>query len=167
MPAAAVVVIGPCGSGKTTTAQALAAALARPFVDADSLHPPENRAKMARGEPLSDADRAPWLAAVAERCAGQDGGRVVLACSALRRVYRDRLRAGLPGCVFVLLDVPGKVLAERLRARQGHFAGLGLLESQLRTLERPDPAESDVVVVPVGAECGPEEVLRLVRRCVA
>jgi gluconokinase len=135
-----VVVMGVSGAGKTTVGRALAVALDWPFVETDDLHPTANVAKMARGEALDDHDRAPWLETVAARMGAlQDG---VVACSALRARYRDRLRVR-PDVRFVLLDVPEALLAERLARRQGHYMPASLLPSQLATLERTD----DVLVV--------------------
>jgi gluconokinase len=130
-----VVVMGVAGSGKTTVGKALATALGWPFVEADELHPPANVAKMRRGEPLDEADRAPWLAAVAAHMRELSDG--VVACSALRARYRDVLRVR-PEVRFVLLDVPPALVAERLAQRHGHFMPPSLLPSQLATLERPD-----------------------------
>jgi gluconokinase len=132
-----VVVMGVSGAGKSTVGGALAAALGWPFVEADELHPPANVAKMARGEPLDDADRAPWLEAVATRMRALDDG--VVACSALRERYRDVLRVR-PDVRFVLLDVPRALLEERLKKRRGHFMPRSLLDSQLATLEHPKGA---------------------------
>ena len=144
-----VVVMGVSGAGKTTIGQALAAALGWPFVEADDLHPPANVAKMARGEPLDDADRAPWLEAVAARMRALDDG--VVACSALRARYRDVLRVR-PDVRFVLLDVPPALLEERLAARRGHFMPPSLLTSQLATLERPADAVAIDGAPPVAAQ---------------
>jgi carbohydrate kinase (thermoresistant glucokinase family) len=138
-----VVVMGVSGSGKTTVGAALADALGLPFVDGDALHPAANVAKMAAGIPLDDADRAPWLDAVGAVLAA---GPVVVACSALRRVYRDRLRAAAPGLLLVFLDGSREVLAARMAARPGHFMPASLLDSQLATLERPDLDEHPVTV---------------------
>jgi gluconokinase len=132
-----VVVMGVSGAGKTTVGEALARALGWPFVEADELHPAANVDKMRRGEPLDDADRAPWLAAVAARMRALDDG--VVACSALRERYRAALRVR-PDVRFAFLDVPRDVLAERLAQRRGHFMPPSLLPSQLATLERPDDA---------------------------
>lgn len=140
--------MGVSGAGKTSLGAALAGRLDAQFVDADDLHPPANRAKMAAGEPLNDADRAPWLDAVAQviarwAAAREDG---VVACSALKRAYRDRLRAADPRLVTVFLDVGKDELKRRLSERRGHFFPPDLLASQLATLERPEPDEQPVVV---------------------
>ncbi len=141
-PAPSIVIMGAAGSGKSTVGTRLAARLGAGFVDADDLHPPANRAKMQRGEPLDDADRAPWLAAlhdVLARYAAADQG-VVLACSALRAAYRAVLLDGIARARLVYLRADRAVLAERLAARRGHFFGPALLESQLATLEEPQDA---------------------------
>ncbi len=146
-----VVVAGVSGSGKSTVGALLAERLELPFVDGDALHPPANVAKMAAGVPLDDADRWPWLDAVGERLGASP---VVVACSALRRVYRDRLRAAAPGVRFVLLDGSRELLAARTGARADHFMPPALLDSQLATLERPDPDEHvlvyDIAQAPAG-----------------
>jgi gluconokinase len=138
-----LVVMGASGSGKTTVGMALAARLGYAFADADDFHAESSVAKMARGEPLTDADRGPWLQALAAWIASRnaDGRSSVLACSALKRRYRDTLRTAAPQHVsFVFLAVPSEVLRERLRERTGHFVRVHLLESQLATLE---PLEAD------------------------
>ncbi len=136
-----VVVMGVAGCGKTTLGRALAPRLGAAFVDADDLHPPANRARMAAGQPLTDADRWPWLDLVAGVL--RDRAPVVVACSALRRCYRDRLRTGAGAPLrFLWLTGPRAVLATRLAARQGHFLPPALLDSQLATLEPPGPAEA-------------------------
>lgn len=131
-PETPVVVMGVSGSGKSLIGAGLAAATRRTFVDADDLHPAANIDKMALGEPLDDADRAPWLDAVGGVLAL---GGVVVACSALRRAYRDRLRALAPGTVFVELAADPALIRERMAARQDHFMPLALLDSQLAALE--------------------------------
>ena len=136
--ATAVVVAGVSGSGKSTVGAALAARLGLDFVDGDDLHPAANVSKMAAGEPLTDADRAPWLTIVGERLAA---GGVVIACSALRLAYRDRLRALAPDVRILLLDVPADELDRRMRARPGHFMPASLLASQLAALEAPEAGE--------------------------
>ncbi len=130
----AIVVMGVSGCGKSTVGAALAAALGRPFREGDALHPAANVAKMAAGIPLEDADRWPWLDRVAAALAG--GG--VVSCSALKRSYRDRLRAGAGRPVaFVFLRGSEALLAGRMGARTGHFMPPALLASQLATLEDP------------------------------
>lgn len=139
--APAVVVMGVSGSGKTTVGRQLARRLAVPFVDADDLHPPANRAKMAGGTPLTDDDRAPWLEAVGRAIAEADGGAVV-ACSALRRRYREAILAGAGrAVVFAHLSGDAGLLHDRMAARTDHFMPPALLRSQLDTLEPLDPAE--------------------------
>jgi gluconokinase len=136
-----LVVMGVAGSGKSTVAELAALRLGWEYIDADAYHPPENVAKMRRGEPLDDTDRAGWLAALAtllaERAAG--GVPIVLACSALKQTYRDRLARGAP---FRLVYLRGsrELLAARLAGRQNHFMNPGLLDSQLATLEEPRDA---------------------------
>jgi gluconokinase len=137
-----VVVMGVSGVGKSTVGAALAAALGCTFVDGDDLHPAANVAKMKRGEPLDDHDRAPWLAAIAARMqeALATGESLVVACSALKRDYRRVLR--VDGSVeFVLLTAPAEILRQRLEARRHHFMPASLLPSQLATLEPPEPDE--------------------------
>lgn len=134
--------MGVSGSGKTTVGRLLAAELGLPFADADDYHPPANVAKMAGGQPLTDADRWPWLDALGQVLAKADRNRrgLVLACSALRRSYRERLRAALPhpdALRVVYLRVPRTELLRRLTGRPGHFFPPELLDSQLATLEEP------------------------------
>jgi gluconokinase len=125
-------VMGVAGSGKSTVGRLLADALGRRFIDGDDLHPPANIAKMSSGVPLTDADRAPWLEAIAAELAR--GGPAVIACSALKRAYRERL----PGVRWFHLRVPRDVLAARLSERSGHFFPPALLDSQLAELEEPE-----------------------------
>lgn len=138
-----LVVMGVSGSGKSTLARALAERLGVAYLDADDFHPAANVEKMRRGEPLNDDDRAPWLAALAEQLkqCRERGQGVVLACSALKRRYRDRLRVGDPDLVFLHLAASFDVLKARLEARPGHFMPASLLTSQLATLEPPDSDE--------------------------
>lgn len=141
-----VVVMGVSGCGKTSVGQALAARLGIGFVDADDLHPPGNVAKMRAGLSLTDADRGPWLDRVADRL--RHDGPVVVACSALRRMYRDRIRAGAGGpVIFVHLDGEREVIAARMTARQGHFMPPSLLDSQFATLEPPGRDEALIVSI--------------------
>lgn len=139
-----VVVMGVSASGKSTVARALAAELLVPFVDADDLHPASNVEKMTAGVPLDDADRVPWLAGVAGAMAVEPG--IVVACSALKRSYRDQLRAGAPGVVFVHLAGSRAVLDQRARGRIGHFMPAALLDSQLAALEPLGADEPGIVL---------------------
>jgi gluconokinase len=137
-----VVVMGVAGSGKTTVGRALAASLGRPFFDADDFHAPENIARMRAGIPLTDADREPWLASLCiliERAdaAGED---LVLACSALRARFRDRLRSAAHDLRYVYLEAGRDVIARRLAARTGHFMSPDLVASQFADFEEPDDA---------------------------
>ena len=127
-----VVVAGPCGCGKTTVGRELAAVLGLPFIEGDDLHPTENVAKMTRGEPLDDADRAPWLARI-RAAINVDPLGAVASCSALKQMYRDAL-----GPVrIVLLDVPEAVARERVERRSGHYMPASLVASQYAALELP------------------------------
>lgn len=140
-----VVVMGVSGSGKSTVGSALARRLRVPFVDADTLHPPANIAKMAGGEPLDDDDRRPWLELVGEWLAGHRAGGVA-SCSALKRVYRDRLRAHCPRVEFLYLSGSPELIGRRLAARTGHFMPAALLRSQFEALEPLGPDEAGVTV---------------------
>lgn len=143
-----VVVMGVSGSGKTTIGERLAARLGWPFADADAFHPPANKAKMRGGTALEDADRWTWLAAIADWLAARasDGEHGVVACSALKRSYRDRLRQAQARVRFVHLTAPVTVLARRMAGRSGHFMPQSLLPSQLATLEPLAPDEDGVIV---------------------
>lgn len=134
-----VVVMGVCGSGKSTVGRLLAEALGLPFLEGDSFHPPDNVARMAAGVALTDADRQGWLRTLAERigAARRDGAGAVLSCSALKRSYRDTLRSQAPGLAFVFLDGSPDLLAQRMAGRSGHYMPPSLLTSQLATLEPP------------------------------
>lgn len=148
-----IVVMGVAGAGKSTVGPLLAVALGVPFADGDAFHPPANVAKMAAGTPLTDEDRWPWLAAIGAWLAAQEGAGAVVACSALRRAYRDRLREACPGLRFVHLAGERALIGARLAARAGHFMPAGLLDSQFATLE--DPAgEPDVIAVSVAPAPG-------------
>lgn len=137
-----VVVMGVSGSGKSTVGAGLATRLGIAFTDADDLHPPANVAKMRAGTPLTDADRGPWLDTVGAELAGHSPTGLVVACSALRRVYRDRLRHHAPGTAFLHLAGDRDVLAGRTTGREGHFMPPALLDSQLATLEPLDADET-------------------------
>jgi gluconokinase len=154
--ATVIVVMGVAGSGKTTVGQALAAAVGWRFVDADEHHAATSIAKMARGEPLDDADRWPWLdrlrAIIDGALAREDG--LVLACSALKASYRARLAGGDAGgpVRFVYLAGTPELLRARLSQRPGHFMKPGMLDSQLATLEVPADAVTVDVALPVAAQ---------------
>lgn len=143
-----IVAMGVSGSGKTTLGRALARELGAEFLEGDRFHPEANVAKMSRGEPLEDADRWPWLDRLAEELARirQAGGTAVLACSALKRAYRDRLRRGAPELRLLFLKGDKALIRERLRARAQHFMPPGLLDSQFASLEEPGPDESPIVI---------------------
>ena len=138
------VIMGVSGCGKSTVGAAVAKRLGMRYVDGDDLHPPANIAKMSRGEPLSDDDRAPWLVAVGQRLAAVDGP-VIIGCSALKRGYREIIRdhARAPVC-FLHLTGSREVLSERMSHRTGHFMPVSLLDSQLAALEPPEPDETAI-----------------------
>jgi gluconokinase len=134
--------MGVAGSGKTTVGRHLADALGWSFVDADEVHPPANVAKMARGEPLTEHDREPWLEQLGDLlgAAAGRGEPLVLACSALKARYRDRLDLPASRSLLVYLKATPELAAERLRQRAGHFAGPELVASQFAILQEPTDA---------------------------
>jgi gluconokinase len=148
-----VLMAGVSGSGKTTVGSLLAQRLGWPFADGDSFHSPANVAKMRAGLPLTDEDRRPWLEAIAawmdERTAA--GQSAVVACSALRRAYRDMLLGGRPTARMVFLQVSHGQDAGRLTARRGHFFPAKLLDSQFATLEMPQDSERVLVLTALGS----------------
>jgi carbohydrate kinase (thermoresistant glucokinase family) len=142
------VVMGASGSGKTTVGRALAQRVGWLFEEGDSLHPPENVAKMSRGEALNDADRMPWLSAVAERIdelRGR-GESAVISCSALKRRYRRIIIGDRPELRLIYLDGSRELIGRRLQDRKGHFMPASLLDSQLAALEPPGPDEHPITV---------------------
>lgn len=145
---AVVVIMGVSGAGKTTVGEQLARRLCWKFVEGDALHPPENVAKMKRGLPLTDADRAPWLAAVAEAIDGwrRRGERGVITCSALKRTYRWRIIGDCRDVRLVYLEGSRELIAGRLAARRGHFMPPLLLDSQFAALEPPGTDENPITV---------------------
>ena len=152
------VVMGVSGSGKTTVASLLAEMLGWQFQEGDSLHPPENVAKMSAGIPLSDADRLPWLRKIAEtidgwRARGESG---VITCSALKRSYRDIIIGDRPEARLVYLKGSPGLIRQRMAARHGHFMPTTLLDSQFSILEEPSPDEN-AIVVDIGRP--PEEIV--------
>lgn len=150
-----IVVMGVSGCGKSTVGQLLASQFAAQFVDGDDLHPQANKAKMAAGNPLTDADRWPWLDKVGQTLAL---GNTVLACSALKRAYRERILATAPETVFVHLSGSKALLASRMASRENHFMPLSLLDSQLATLE-PLQADEPGVTIDIDRPVG--EVVEL------
>ncbi|MQA02902.1 MAG: AAA family ATPase [Streptosporangiales bacterium] len=146
--ATVVVVMGVSGSGKTTIGQRVAAQLGCEFLEGDERHPPANVAKMRAGEPLDDEDRRPWLRDlagwIASRLGGGDGG--VVACSALKRSYRDILRGGAEGVFFVHLAASREVISQRVASRTHDFMPADLLDSQFADLEPLQPDEVGVTV---------------------
>lgn len=135
--------MGVSGSGKSTIGAALAQALGVPFIEGDEYHPPENVERMALGVPLTDDDRWPWLRALAAhiREAKDAGTGLVMSCSALKRSYRDILRAAANDVRLIYLKGERVLIAERLPARRGHFMPPALMDSQFATLEEPTPDE--------------------------
>jgi gluconokinase len=136
--------MGVSGSGKSTVGSALAERIGAPFIDADALHPPTNVDKMAAGMPLTDADRTPWLERIRSELDAHD--HVVVACSALKRSYRDLLR-GSDDMRFVLLDLDATLAGSRVASRTDHFMPADLVASQFDAMERPHPDEADVITV--------------------
>ena len=150
----AVIVMGVSGSGKTSVAQMMAEKLGCRFVEGDKLHPAANIEKMEKGIPLTDDDRWPWLDVIGGELAGAvaNSQDIVITCSALKKVYRERLRSAASGRLkFVFLTGDPKVLESRMGARTGHFMPASLLQSQLATLESPE-GEPGVVTVDIDAD---------------
>jgi carbohydrate kinase (thermoresistant glucokinase family) len=145
---AAAVIMGVSGAGKSTIGEQLAKRLGWRFDEGDALHPPKNVAKMKRGQPLTDADRAPWLAAVAQVIDGwrRHGERGVITCSALKRAYRRQIIGDHDDVRLVYLEGSRELIAARVGARQSHFMPPSLLDSQFATLEPPGPDENPITV---------------------
>jgi gluconokinase len=156
------IIMGTTGAGKTTIGTMLAAQLNWQFADADTFHPPANIEKMSKGIPLNDADRAPWLEAMRKAILEwiATGKNVVLACSALKRAYREELRAS-PEVKIVYLKGSYALFAERIRHRRGHFAGEGILAGQFADLEEPEEA------ITVDAAKSPEQIVAEIRKQLA
>ncbi|MEV7858834.1 gluconokinase [Streptomyces hirsutus] len=150
-----VVVMGVAGTGKTTIGPLLAARYGVPYAEGDDFHPPANIAKMSAGTPLDDEDRWPWLDAIGEWAHGRAGLGGVVSSSALKRSYRDRLRAAAPGVVFVHLTGDRALIEDRMSHREGHFMPTALLDSQFATLQPLEPNEAGVAVEVSGS---PEEI---------
>ncbi|MEX1114129.1 MAG: gluconokinase [Akkermansiaceae bacterium] len=152
-----VIVMGVAGCGKSTIGALLAARNGGVFFDADDFHPAASIDKMASGIPLDDGDRQPWLARLRSEVidAAATGSFTVLACSALKKSYRQQLGVGTPGVNLIYLKGEAALLAGRLAGRAGHYMKAGMLESQLATLEEPSPAEG----IHIGIESGPGEIV--------
>ena len=152
-----IIVMGVAGCGKSTIGELLAARNRGSFHDADDFHPPANIAKMAAGVPLDDSDRAPWLKRLREDVvdAAPASGLAVLACSALKKIYREQLGVGTSGVALVYLKGDAITLATRLAARPNHYMKAGMLESQLAILQEPSPAEG----VTVGIDSSVKEIV--------
>ncbi|MGW2784530.1 gluconokinase [Streptomyces populi] len=150
-----VVVMGVAGTGKTTIGPLLAARLGVPYAEGDDFHPRANIAKMSAGTPLTDEDRWPWLDAIGHWAHGRSGLGGVVSSSALKRAYRDRLRAAAPGIVFVHLTGTRELIEDRMSHRTGHFMPTALLDSQFATLQ---PLAADEAGVEVDVSGGPAEI---------
>lgn len=157
-------VMGVSGSGKSSVARALAAHLGGVFLEGDDYHPRRNIERMSQGRALTDADRWPWLAAIAEAATRCESRPVVIACSALKRGYRDLLRQRLPGLRVLYLRAQPELLHERLAARRDHFMKAGMLQGQFTDLEPPE-GEPGVAALDVSPPLPAviEEALRMVR----
>lgn len=157
MTAPRVVVMGVSGCGKSTVGRLLAAALQVHYVEGDELHPPENVARMAAGIALTDADRHGWLREVAGQLANatSEARGVVVGCSALKRGYRDLLRAAAPDLCFVHLHGARELLERRLAERKGHYMPASLLQSQLDALQ---PPAADEPALGLDIACPPEQL---------
>jgi len=165
-PPCALVVMGVSGSGKSTIADSLATRLGWRYEDGDRFHPPANVAKMSAGQPLTDEDRWPWLQAIADEIdrVCRAGQRAVIACSALKRAYRDVLVHGRDDVRIVFLDGTQKLIAARLAARKGHFMPPGLLDSQFKTLQPPETSEHPVTVsIDATVEAIVDDIVRQLR----
>ena len=146
--------MGVSGSGKSTLAEGLSKSLGLPMKDGDELHLPESVAKMSAGIALEDADRWPWLDRIANYLANSEQSLhgkagAIVACSALKRIYRDRIRQQAGPVVFLFLDGKPDLIKQRMQDRKGHYMQAGLLDSQLQTLEKPSGDESDVIALSI------------------
>jgi gluconokinase len=158
-----IIVMGVAGSGKSTVGALLAGRLGWPYAEADDFHPMSNVDKMAAGQPLTDADRRPWLEAIArwidERRAAHE--HAVVSCSGLRRSYRDMLRAGRPEVRVAFLEGSRELILQRMVARHGHFMRATMLDSQFASLEPPEPDED---ILTVGIESDPATIVGTIVR---
>jgi gluconokinase len=153
-----IVVMGVSGAGKSEISGRLASALQCGWIEGDTLHSAENKDRIRRGIPLTDALRWPWLAAICDAAEARSDRPLVIACSALKRRYRDFIRARLTPVRFLFLDGAADLIAARLQARTGHFATVALLQSQLSELE---PPAADENALKVDIALSPEEIVQL------
>jgi gluconokinase len=161
----AIIVMGVSGAGKSTVASRLAQRLNRTFLEGDSFHPPQNVEKMKTGTPLADADREPWLKAIAARIDAARSAQqpIVVTCSALKRVYRATLAVSNTDVGFVYLQGAKELIAQRLARRKGHFMPPQLLDSQFAALQEPADDEPSIVV-PIDAT--PDDIVEtIVEKC--
>ncbi|AJJ63733.1 gluconokinase [Yersinia aldovae] len=163
MAGRSIIVMGVSGSGKTTVGEAVARQIHAKFIDGDDLHPRANIQKMGSGHPLNDEDRMPWLERLSDAAysLNHKNETGIIVCSALKRRYRDRLREGNQGMVFLYLKGSFDVIMERLKARSGHFMPTDLLKSQFEALEEPGAEEPDVICVDIDAD-----IDEVAQRCV-
>ncbi|MBE2897142.1 gluconokinase [Pasteurellaceae bacterium HPA106] len=161
MSGLAIILMGVSGTGKSSLGQAAAQALNLKFIDGDDLHPRANILKMAQGLPLNDTDRQPWLERINDAAFSivQKNEVGIIVCSALKKAYRDRIRQGNDKLRFIYLEGDFAVIAKRLAARQGHFMGQAMLQSQFEALEPPH-GEPDVLTVAIAGEFN-EVLMRL------
>lgn len=159
-----IVVMGVSGSGKTTVAAMLAGVLGAQFLEGDDVHPRANVEKMRSGTPLTDADRLPWLQAIARQVDGwrEREERGVVTCSALKHAYRDIIVGDRPEVALVYLRGSRELIQRRMAARHEHFMPIGLLDSQFATLQEPGPEERAIVVEVDG---GPADIVAEIVRC--
>jgi gluconokinase len=160
-----IVIMGVSGSGKTVVGQALAERLGCDFFEGDDFHPSDNLAKMASGVPLDDEDRMPWLERLRDLIHGllAEGKTAVLACSALKRGYRDFLRSKNDGVSFVFLDGDFDLISGRLKQRQDHYMNASLLESQFDDLEAPGAEEAISIDIAGDVEQITDQILSMIR----
>jgi gluconokinase len=149
IPPLRLIVMGVAGCGKTTLAKALGERMGLAMVDGDDLHLAQSVEKMRAGIPLQDSDRWPWLDRIGAHLSEPHPHGRVVACSALKRAYRDRIRAQAGEVFFIFLNGDFELIGQRMRQRQDHYMPLDLLESQFHTLERPQPDEGDVIELPI------------------
>ena len=151
-----IVVMGVTGCGKSTVASKIAATIGARFCDGDTLHSPESVAKMRRGEPLDDEDRWPWFSRIADFL-NREPTHAVIACSALKKAYRDYLRREVPRLHFLFLDASRDIVTRRVSARQGHYMPASLVTSQFAALERPDDEDR---VTTIAADTAVEAIVQ-------